>query len=172
MTTDSWTTYRNRNETLQQCRPRTTTNNVICNVAYNMNLSDSGYLVDSRSLLITGAWSPGCVGRCALYQSQLRCALPLFIVLSPISLSPPPPTHCSSDGLTYDSTKLFFWNRFRPETVAQLNVFYLNSYVKQTILVKNNASSPPVISVFLIHFENPIFIFIVTGVLRRIECMW
>lgn len=159
---------------MKRCRPRT--NNVICNVAYNMKMSDSGYLVDSRSLLVTGAWSPGCAERCALYQSRLRCALrdaPPPSIYSLISyLTLPPPTHISSDGLKYDSTKLFVWNRFRPETVAQRNVFYLNGYVKQTILVKNNASSPPVISIFLTHFENSISIFIVTDILRRIEWKW
>lgn len=161
---------------MKRCRPRTTTNNVKCNVAYHMNMSDSGYLVDSSSLLITDAWSPRCVVLRAPYQSQLRCALrdalppSIYSLISYLTL--PPPTHCSSDGLTYDSTKLFVWNRFRPETVAQRNVFYLNGYVKQTILVKNNASSPPVISIFLIHFENSISIFIVTDVLRRIEWMW
>lgn len=153
----------NRNETLLSSY-----NNQQCNIAYNMNMSGSGYLVDSRSLLITGAWNPGCAARSALYQSQLRCAprdAPPPTIYSLISyLTLLPPTHCSSDGLTYDSTNLFVWNRFRPETVAQLNVFYLNGYVKQTILVKNNASSPPVISVFLNHFENSILIFIVTDV--------
>lgn len=152
---------------MKRCRPHTTTNNVICNVAYNMNMSDSGYLVDSRSLLITGAWSPGCAVRRALYRSQLRCILrdaPPPSIYSLISyLTLPPPTHCSSDGLRMIQLNYLF------ETVAQRNVFYLNSYVKQTILVKNNASSPPVINIFLIHFENSISIFIVTDVLRRIE---